>query len=84
MRGPRAIEFSVVFYRIASPDLEVRVDDGETVLLNWTASASNKPVAEPTSKNVPQTMSGTTLSHVERNQVVEGWPKWDASAHCKS
>ena len=82
VRGPEAIKISVAFYRLAYPNLHVRVDEldarAETVVFRWTAlSAPPGTVATDALVASLILMAGITRVRVANGMIVESWTEWD-------
>lgn len=76
--GPEALKSLLAAYRIAFPDLNVRIDDlvngGDKVVISVTLTGTHEGDLmgiSPTGK--PVKINGMILSHFEDGKIVEEW-----------
>jgi steroid delta-isomerase-like uncharacterized protein len=80
--GPENLKAFVTEYRVAFPDLNVRIDDiiieGEKVVTRFTMSGTHSGDFDglaPTDKKVMAT--GVLLSRYDNGKLVEDWDQFD-------
>lgn len=82
VRGPRAVKFSAILYRIAFPRLQLAIDevtaDDDAVLLRWVAHTGHPPNDVPPAR--PVSLRGTTRCRLQSGKVAETWTHWDTRA----
>jgi hypothetical protein len=85
VRGPEAIKFSVVLYRLAFPDLHITIEElrskGATVVLHW--SAGTRSLARPGETGRAEhhrLLAGITRSRLVGGKIVESWTRWGTSS----
>ena len=83
--GPEALKDLLAGYRIAFPDLNVRIDDlvngGDKVVISVTLTGTNEGDLmgiSPTGK--PVKINGMILSHFQDGKIVEEWEILDMLA----
>jgi len=83
--GPEALKGLVAAYRIAFPDLNVRIDDlvngGDKVVISITLTGTHEGDLmgiSPTGK--PVKLNGMILSHFQDGKIVEEWEILDMLA----
>jgi steroid delta-isomerase-like uncharacterized protein len=81
-RGPDAIKEFVNDYLTAFPDgkitIEEQLGEGNLVATRWTGRGTQQGELmgiPPTGKQV--TVTGITISRIEKGKVVEEWSNWD-------
>jgi predicted ester cyclase len=82
LQGPEGIKGFVTSYLAGFPDGRITIVDqfaaGDLVATRWTGRGTQKGELigiPPTGKQV--TVSGITISRVEKGKVVEEWINWD-------
>jgi len=80
--GPEAIKISVAFYRLAFPNLHVRVEElttsGDAVVLRWTARTGFADHTEAGAFTASQSLlKGTTRGRFADGKIIESWTEWD-------
>jgi steroid delta-isomerase-like uncharacterized protein len=81
-QGPEGVKEFITGYLAAFPDGRITIDDqfatGDVVATRWTGRGTQRGElmgVPPTGKQV--TISGITISRVEKGKVVEEWTNWD-------
>jgi steroid delta-isomerase-like uncharacterized protein len=82
IRGPEGVKANIRTYMAGVPDGQITVDhqiaEGSTVATRWTGRGTQTgEVAGIAATGKQVTVTGLTISRVERGQVVEEWTVWD-------
>jgi SnoaL-like polyketide cyclase len=82
--GPEGVKFSVALYRRAFPDVQISVDNLQTiggmVRLRWTAQgASQSGAGGRTGGGRAGSLTGETRISVADGRIVESWTSWDSA-----
>lgn len=82
VRGPDAIKFSVVLYRIAFPGFRILVDEvteePSAVVLRWVAHTN--PSVKFTRNGKATQLRGITRFRLHAGMIAESWTAWDSNA----
>jgi predicted ester cyclase len=85
LRGPESVKQFVASFRRAFPDLELtlaeRWVEGDTIILHWTGCGTHLgPWQDLAPAGEQLTISGFTVTRIERGKAVEGWSNWEQGA----
>lgn len=82
VKGPAGLKESARGYRLAFPDLTIKIedvfDDDDLVAIRWTAKGTHKgELFGMPATGKQATVTGITIDKYKNGKLVESWTNWD-------